>query len=116
MGFGLAPAITDESRQTDKHRRIVQCSFREEVAVYPKVGRSIVTPKAREATVSIDTPNVVEITIAYVRRYHGGGEFRSSLHCVDHVDVLPQKQNSDDGLDRIHSSRSDHTMLNCSRK
>ena len=93
----------------------MQNYFLEEMAQDPKGGRSIVTPKSGKATVSVGTHNVVEITIGYVRRYHDGGEFRSFLHYVGRVDVLPQRQSSDDGRERIHPSRSDRTMLNCSK-
>ena len=93
----------------------MQVYFLEEMAQNPKGGRSIVTPKSGKATVSVDTHNVVEITIGYVRRYRDGGEFRSSLHYVGRVDVLPQRQNSDDGRGRIHPSRSGRTLLNCSK-
>ena len=93
----------------------MQNYFLEEMAQDPKGGRSIVTPKNGKATVSVDTCNVVEITIGYERTYRDGGEFQSSLHYVGRVDVLPQMQNSDDGRGRIHPSRSDRTMLNCSK-
>ena len=96
--------------------QIVQIDFLEEMAQDPKGGRSIVTPKNGKATVSVDTLNVVEITIEYVRRYRDGDEFQSSLHYVGHVDVLPQRRNSGDGRKRIHPSMSDHTMLNCSKR
>ena len=111
MGFGLAPAITNDTTSA-------KCAifFLGRNGCISQGREKHCYSKKREATVSIDTPNVVEITIGYVRRYRGGGEFRSSLHCVDRVDVLPQRQNSDGGHDRIHSSRSDRTMLNCSRR
>ena len=96
--------------------QIVRSCFPEEMAQDPKDGRSIVTPKNGKATVSVDTLNVIEITIGYVKKYRDGGEFRSSLHYVGHVDVLPQRQNSDDGRERIHPSKSDHTMWNCSKR
>ena len=95
--------------------QIVQEYFLEEMAPNPKGGRSIVTPKNGKATVSVDIHNVVGITIGYVRMYRDGGECRNSLHYVGRVDVLPQRQNSDDGRGRVHPSKSDHTMLNCSR-
>ena len=96
--------------------QIVRSYFPEEVTQDPKDGRSIVTPKSGKATVSVDTLNVIEITTGYVKKNRDGGEFQSSLHYVGHVDVLPQKQNSDDGREQIHPSKSDHTMWNCSKR
>ena len=51
----------------------------------------------------------------YARKCRNGDEFRSSLHCVDRVDVLPQRPSNDDGCRLIHLSRSDYAMLNRSK-
>ena len=103
----------EEFRRVVDSCQVVQSDFLEEMAQDPKGGRSIVTPKSGKATVSVDTHNVVEITIGTVRRYRDGGEFRSSLHCVDREDVLPQRQSSNSGRGRSHPTMSDRTMLNC---
>ena len=96
--------------------QVVQSDFLEEMAQNPKGGRSIVTPKSGKATVSVDTHNVVEITIGTVRRYRDDGRFRSLLHCVDRGGVLHQRQSSDGGRGLNHPTMSDRTMLNyCGR-
>ena len=51
----------------------------------------------------------------YVRKCRSCDEFRSSLHCVDRVDVLPQRPSNDDDCRLMYLSRIGHAMSNRSR-
>ena len=51
----------------------------------------------------------------YVRTCHSCDEFRSSLHCVGRVDVLPQRLSNDDGCRLMYPAKIGHAMSNRSR-
>ena len=81
----------------------------------PRSGEALLLQKANHATASIDVHNVVEVTIVYVTKYRSCDDVRSFLHCVDRVDVLPQRPSNGDGCRKMCPSMTGLAMSNRSR-
>ena len=78
----------------------------------PRSGEALLLQKADHATASIDVHSVVGVTILYGTKYRSCDDVRSSLHCVDHVGVLPQRPSIGDGCKKMCPSMTGRAMSN----